>query len=198
MSGKTSDPAWPVLVSIQGEYVCSALMNRKAFRKSTEAGSPWIVHPATGRVLPWPGEPEILFLIEGAGCFLLDLASGSSDEPYGSAPPPDADPDDRSEMGNAAAGSVPVSGILENLSALIAERRAAMPEGSYTTHLFEAGLDKIRKKVGEEAIELLLAGDGKDVVYESADLVYHILVLLEASDLKWSDVTEELARRHGG
>ena len=71
-----------------------------------------------------------------------------------------------------------------------------MPEGSYTTHLFEKGLDKIRKKVGEEAVELLLARDEKDVIYESADLLYHVLVLLEASDLKWAEVAGELKRRH--
>ena len=62
---------------------------------------------------------------------------------------------------------------------------------------FEKGLDKIRKKTGEEAIELLLARDEKDLVYESADLIYHLLVMLEASGLSWPEVTGELTRRYG-
>ncbi|MCD6343965.1 MAG: phosphoribosyl-ATP diphosphatase [Spirochaetaceae bacterium] len=85
---------------------------------------------------------------------------------------------------------------MEQLSTLIAQRHNTMPEGSYTTHLFEQGLDKILKKTGEEAVELLLARNDKDVIYESADLVYHLLVLLEASGLSWSEVTRELSRRH--
>ncbi len=203
------DPAWPVLVTIEETGITTALMNRKAFRKSLETGTPWIVHPAGLRVLPWPGEPEIISLEEAAGCFLLTLPEHSVSEPYGKAAPPDVDPDDRSAMtgnaataGDGAAGAAAGSagsagdGIMAELSSLIAARHKEMPEGSYTTHLFEKGLDKIRKKAGEEAVELLLARDCQDVIYESADLVYHLLVLLEAEGLSWDEVTAELARRH--
>jgi len=58
MSSTKIDPAWPLMVFIGGSPVSAALMNRKAFRKSLETGIPWIVHPAAGRVLPWPGEPR--------------------------------------------------------------------------------------------------------------------------------------------
>jgi phosphoribosyl-ATP pyrophosphohydrolase len=169
-------------------------MNRKAYRKSTESGSPWIIHPATGRVLPWPGEPKIESLREGKGCYVLEIPQGSVDAPYGEKAPTDIDPDDRSVMDSAVQD--PGDNVMTRLSALIAERKRLMPEGSYTTHLFEKGLDKIRKKTGEEAVELLLAREDQDVIFEAADLIYHLLVLLEASELTWSAVTAELLRRH--
>ena len=192
------DPAWPVLVKA-GEARTAALMNRKAYRKSVESGTPWVVHPATGRVLPWPGSPEIWDLIEGPGHFALELPENATMHPYGVGVPPDVDPDDRSKMTSSPVekcGSTDNDDILVRLWALIAERRETMPSGSYTTHLFEAGPEKMRKKVGEEVIELVLAGQGADVVYEAADLIYHVQVLLTALDLEWSDVTRELARRH--
>jgi phosphoribosyl-AMP cyclohydrolase / phosphoribosyl-ATP pyrophosphohydrolase len=217
MSAK--DVPWPVLVRIGGPddaVIVTVLMNRKAYRKSLETGTPWIFHPTTGRVLSWPGEPKFSSLGEGPGRFELSLPSGTEVFPYGRVTPPDVDPDDRSEM-NVGDGSVESSGeagnrgktsdspgrstgaaeVMDRLFEVIADRRRTMPEGSYTTLLFEKGLDKIRKKVGEEAVELLLARNPKDVVYEAADLIYHLLVLLEASDLSWSDVVGELDRRHG-
>lgn len=194
MSDGIKDSAWPLIVRIGRDTIVPALMNRKAFRKSTESGFPWISHPATGRVLPWPGEPKIESLSEGKGCYKLTIPQGSVDLPYGEASPPDVNPDDRSAMDSAVVDSG--DSVMKRLSDLIADRRRTMPEGSYTTHLFEKGLDKIRKKTGEEAVELLLARDAQDVIFESADLIYHLLVLLEASDLKWSAVTTELLRRH--
>jgi phosphoribosyl-ATP pyrophosphohydrolase len=196
-----NDPAWPVLVEIGNEIRIAALMNRKAFRKSSETGVPWVVNPQTQRVLPWPGGPQILSLKEAPGCFRLTLAPGSSMEPYGSSPPAEADPDDRISMNGFSGSPEDIessSDVMVRLSALVAERRKTMPEGSYTTHLFKEGLDKIRKKTGEEAVELILARDTKDVVFEAADLAYHLLVLLEASGLNWDDVTRELKRRHKG
>ena len=70
-----------------------------------------------------------------------------------------------------------------------------MPSGSYTTHLFEKSLDKIIKKVGEEAIELMLEESKEDIVYESADLIYHLLVMLEETGVEFHDLMVELERR---
>ena len=199
MSSTKKDPLWPVVVQISGEGVTAALMNRKAFRKSIETGIPWIVQPETGRVLPWPGEPQSLSLSESSGCFLLTLPADSIPEPYGTGTPPEVNPDNRTDMEETPTfetGGMKKDSVMEQLSTLIAQRHNTMPEGSYTTHLFEQGLDKILKKTGEEAVELLLARNDKDVIYESADLVYHLLVLLEASGLSWSEVTRELSRRH--
>ena len=85
--------------------------------------------------------------------------------------------------------------ILTLLEAIIKERRETMPEGSYTTHLFESGLDKIRKKTGEEAVELILAEGREEIAHESADLIYHLLVLLEAAGVPLQAVLEELQNR---
>ncbi|MGC9311170.1 MAG: phosphoribosyl-ATP diphosphatase, partial [Sediminispirochaetaceae bacterium] len=71
-----------------------------------------------------------------------------------------------------------------------------MPEGSYTSHLFSSGPEKIRKKTGEEAIELLLADTPEQMLYEAADLVYHLMVLLVSENLSFDQVCAELQHRH--
>ena len=89
--------------------------------------------------------------------------------------------------------------ILNRLEALIASREAERPEGSYTTYLFEKGLDKILKKVGEEAAEVIIAAKNRspeELRYETADLVFHLLVLLREAKLPLDEVLEELSRRH--
>lgn len=89
--------------------------------------------------------------------------------------------------------------FLQTLEDIIAARRAAAPGNSYTAALFAAGRRRIAQKVGEEGVELALAGvgdDRKETVAEAADLVYHLLVLLAANDLGLRDVVAELERRH--
>lgn len=88
---------------------------------------------------------------------------------------------------------------LEQLYALLLDRKEKMPEGSYTTYLFQKGLDKILKKVGEESTEVIIAAkaeDRKETVYELADLCYHAMVLMVQMGIRVSDVREELAGRH--
>ena len=88
---------------------------------------------------------------------------------------------------------------LEGLYGLLLERKAKMPEGSYTTYLFEKGIDKILKKVGEECTEVIIAGkadDKKETVYEIADLAYHVMVLMTEMGITVEDVHRELASRH--
>lgn len=87
---------------------------------------------------------------------------------------------------------------LDDLYALIAERRRSMPPESYTTSLFQAGLDRIVQKVGEEAVEVVIAAKGRDktrTVSELADLVYHLTVLMVAKGIDPSVLGEELIRR---
>lgn len=93
-----------------------------------------------------------------------------------------------------------MSDFIETLFQTIQDRKLHPKPGSYTNSLFAAGEDEIVKKVGEEAVEVILAvkGQGKErIVEETADLTYHLLVLLAACDLTWDDVCQELARRHG-
>jgi phosphoribosyl-ATP pyrophosphohydrolase/phosphoribosyl-AMP cyclohydrolase len=94
----------------------------------------------------------------------------------------------------------PSGGVLAHLEAVIQDRRANPRPGSYTCQLLDAGLPRILKKVGEEAIEVVVAaqGEGEErLVSELADLAYHTLVLLAARGLSWADVEAELARRFG-
>ena len=88
---------------------------------------------------------------------------------------------------------------LDSLYALLLQRKAEMPQGSYTTYLFEKGTDKILKKVGEESTEVIIAGKANDkaeTIYEIADLTYHVLVLMAQMGITVDEVRNELASRH--
>ncbi len=87
----------------------------------------------------------------------------------------------------------------EGLMELIRGRKTEKKEGSYTTYLFEKGIDKILKKVGEECTEVIIAGkadDKKETVYEIADLAYHVMVLMIQMGISLEDIHKELASRH--
>lgn len=87
----------------------------------------------------------------------------------------------------------------DGLMALLAGRKEKLPEGSYTTYLFQKGLDKILKKVGEESTEVIIAAkaeDKKETIYEIADLAYHVMVLMTEAGITLEDVRRELASRH--
>ncbi len=88
---------------------------------------------------------------------------------------------------------------LGRLYELISGRKAEIKEGSYTSYLFEQGIDKILKKVGEECTEVIVAGKGGDkaeTVFEIADLVYHVMVLMAEMEIPLQSVAEELRKRH--
>ena len=88
---------------------------------------------------------------------------------------------------------------LDSLMALLQGRKEQLPEGSYTTYLFQKGLDKILKKVGEESTEVIIAGkarDKKETIYEIADLAYHVMVLMVEAGISLEDIRRELASRH--
>ena len=88
---------------------------------------------------------------------------------------------------------------LEGLMKMLVGRKIEKKEGSYTTYLFEKGIDKILKKVGEECTEVIIAGKANDkaeTVYEIADLVYHVMVLMIEMGISLEDIQKELASRH--
>ena len=88
---------------------------------------------------------------------------------------------------------------LDMLMDLIVDRKLHPKEGSYTTYLFEKGLDKILKKVGEESTEVIIAGkaeDKKETIYEIADLCYHVMVLMVQMGIEPDEIRRELASRH--
>jgi phosphoribosyl-ATP pyrophosphohydrolase/phosphoribosyl-AMP cyclohydrolase len=96
------------------------------------------------------------------------------------------------------AGSTNFAEVLESLYRLVAARKRERPEGSYTTYLFDQGLDKILKKVGEESAETIIAAKNDDrnaLVKETSDLLYHLVVLLVERGLSLEEVRDELVSR---
>lgn len=90
--------------------------------------------------------------------------------------------------------------FLNKLNELIQERKEKLPENSYTTKLFKEGANRIIQKVGEEAIETVIAAKNRDkeeIINETADLIYHLLVMLTEQDIKLEDVVNKLVERHG-
>ncbi len=88
--------------------------------------------------------------------------------------------------------------VFEDVFAVIEDRKKNPKEGSYTNYLFEKGIDKILKKVGEEATEIVIAAknpDPEEIKYEISDFLYHVMVLMAEKGVTWSDITKELAQR---
>lgn len=87
----------------------------------------------------------------------------------------------------------------QSLYELLLDRKETRPEGSYTSYLFEKGLDKILKKIGEECTEVIIAAkaqDRRETIYEIADLAYHVMVLMAEAGIRPEEIQEELASRH--
>ena len=96
-------------------------------------------------------------------------------------------------------GPAPAGFTYEGLMQLLQGRKADLPAGSYTTYLFEKGLDKILKKVGEETTEVIIAAkdhDRANTIYEIGDLAYHVMVLMVEAGISLADLRQELASRH--
>ena len=88
--------------------------------------------------------------------------------------------------------------VLYQVSEVIEDRRLNPKEGSYTNYLFDKGIDKILKKVGEECTEIVIAAknpDKEEIKYEISDFLYHMMVLMVEKGLTWEDITRELAQR---
>jgi phosphoribosyl-ATP pyrophosphohydrolase len=178
--------------------------NEKSRAKSLEQNELWIVDRQTGRVLPYRGGGVRAgtahrcagwWEVVVTGELLEESASSAAAATTRRA---DAAPAPAEALADAATGrtAAPDSGVLAHLTETIRTRHQTMHEGSYTTHLFAKGADKIRKKTGEEAVELILARESGEIVSEAADLVYHMMVLLEVEGLTIDAVLAELARRH--
>lgn len=210
------------LIVRRGDGTIESIMlsNGKSRSKSIEQGELWIVDPGTGRVLPYLGggrrfdsfalHPGIATTpdwyettVTGElGSPAPDTAGGAGDTTAkgvaDTASPAPVATGTAGPAGNTPAASVAGAfDFLGTLTSLIAERRTAMPEGSYTTHLFTKGESKIRKKTGEEAVELVLAEDNAEILSEASDLIYHLMVFLEVRGLSLAEVVVHLRERHG-
>ncbi len=178
-----------IILGPDGKTAALLQTNTKGFKKSIENSCIWAVNPDTGRLLPEEDLGKAGSFRENPDWFEAVVVS---------APEP-ADADGIDHSGTAApmvkdAKRVD-SSIIERLFTLIESRRIERPEGSYTTHLFNSGLSKIKKKTGEEAVELLLAETREEQIYEAADLIYHMLVLFAETGIKPEEIFKELESR---
>ncbi|WP_053227963.1 phosphoribosyl-ATP diphosphatase [Spirochaeta cellobiosiphila] len=166
-----------VLMNVNKEVVKVLTMNEKGFRKSLENDVLWVLHDTTGRLLPLEGEPPFKDLVEKDEFYTAILIENNTNVSH------------QDEV------TFDTPDVLDRLWQVIQHRNEARPEGSYTTHLFEKGVEKIKKKLGEEAVEVILANNAKEITYESADLIYHLFVLLTATNVSLESVYLELANR---
>ncbi|MDR3200560.1 MAG: phosphoribosyl-ATP diphosphatase [Spirochaetales bacterium] len=179
---QSSDARPLVVCDENGGFLFLASTNRKGYTKSIEQGELWTLHPDTGKILPGGKEGRMKLIQDRKDYYYAEVIGAGKPEAKTSEPA--APEEDSSRMG-----------ILDELTALIARRKQENPEGSYTAYLFQSGTEKIRKKTGEEAVELILARGRDEIIYEAADLIYHMLVLLTAEDIPMSLVLDELKSR---
>ncbi|WP_178018883.1 bifunctional phosphoribosyl-AMP cyclohydrolase/phosphoribosyl-ATP diphosphatase HisIE [uncultured Paenibacillus sp.] len=196
----------PAIVQEAGsrEVLMLAYMNRESLRKSVETGQTWFW--SRSRAELWnkgatSGNTQRITALkydcDGDTLLVEVIANG-----------PACHTGEPTCFYRTAAATLATSGsdgadkrfkVLAELEQLIAERYAERPEGAYTTYLFEKGLDKILKKVGEETAESIIAaknGDNDELRYEVSDLIYHLLVLLRERNLPLDEIMQELERRH--
>lgn len=194
--------------TVQAITGCTA----KSRQKTVEQGELWITRQDNQRVLPYRqggvqcgpftgphGEPPLWQVT------LVAAPAAPEQAPAAPALAPTGQPastGDPAPTGQPTATGDPTPSapseriaVLSDLADLIAARRREMPEGSYTTHLFTKGGGKIRKKTGEEAVEVLLAATPEELTSEAADLIYHLMVLLEWEGVRIEEVVRELAHR---
>lgn len=188
------------------DVLMMAYMNEESLQKTLETGNTWL-YSRSRQKLWMKGETSgnvqlvkkikydcdndtLLILVEPKGpachtgdktCFHRELEAGIQK------------PEEIEEVKSAIEGP-----ILTQLYKVIAERKKEMPEGSYTAKLFKEGLGKIVAKISEESTEVIEAAfekNKKDIIAESADLIYHLLVLLAEKDIDFKEVEAELRKR---
>ena len=192
-----------------GAVLMLAWMNRESLERTLESGYTcfysrsrqqlWTKGESSGHVQKVKDirydcdEDALLILVEQTGaachtghysCFYRDQAGQELEMP---------------RLNPEAAYAAPVGpGILYELMAVIKERKEKRPEGSYTSYLFEQGIDKILKKVGEESAEVIIATKNHnqaEIRYETADLLYHLMVLLAQEGVELDEIFTELKSR---
>lgn len=189
---KNADGLLPVVVqdSATLKVLMVAYMNEEAYEKSLETGKATFYSRSRGGL--WTkGETsgnfiEIVAMYPDCDNDTL-LIMG---KPYGPA----------CHRGTVSCFDTPDNeGFIRRLQSVVQQRRKDMPDGSYTTHLFNKGVNKIAQKVGEEAVETVIEaidGNKPRYLYEVSDLIYHILVLNEQMGFSLEDIERELASRH--
>lgn len=214
--------------AVSKEVLMLAYMNRESLALSVETGSTWFWSRSRGELwnkgatsghtqgivsMAYDCDGDTLLVrVRQQGpachtgrysCFYNDIALGGDAGSAG----PTADGGEVEEADdNGGSGEVDGSAsadrfeVLGKLESVIAQRYAERPSGAYTTYLFDKGVDKILKKVGEESAEVVIAaknGDNDELRSEASDLIFHLMVLLRERGLPLDDIMNELAQRHG-
>ncbi len=185
-----------VIKDRQGQILEVSLSNEKGFKKSLERGHLWHIHKETGRLLPY-SEDSLLNISEHKTWYEAILSIGKDHNDQHEQRDLFNSDNEQNEIQNkfVPGAEVEDANTIAVLEQLVLERKLQLPRGSYTTHLFESGAEKIRKKTGEEAIELILASSRGEIIYEAADLIYHMLVLLASENILFAEVLVELGKR---
>lgn len=181
-----------------GEVLLLAYMNEQAAKETIETGYAHYCDPATGTVdtfgasLGNTQKVQAAFLGQGGKTLLIKVKQNGN-----------ADPEDKtfSCFGQQIKGDYKDIGgeMFGRLQRIVGEYKKNPEDGGYTSFLFAKGVDRIGKKVGEEAVELVIASKNAEkecVICEAADLLYHVMVLLSAKDVKLSEVCAELCKRN--
>lgn len=189
-----------------GAVLMAAFMNRESLALSLQTGRTWFYSRSRQRL--WQkGETsghhqyirEVLADCDRDALLIkVDQVGAACHEGYRSCFFRKLGPEGGRQAAPAPVEPAPAGDILDALSAVIRERRLTLPENSYTTKLFRKGIDRIAQKVGEEAVEVVIAGKNRsrdDIINETADLVYHLLVLLTECDVSLDDIRTKLAER---
>lgn len=189
---KNSDALLPVVVQDYAtlKVLMVAYMNEEAFETTVATGKATFFSRSRGRL--WvKGETSGNFIevvamypdCDGDTLLLMGKPCGPA-----------------CHRGTVSCFDTPVDeGFVRKLQAVVQQRHRDMPQGSYTTHLFGKGVNKIAQKVGEEAVETVIeaiAGNKPRYLYEASDLIYHLLVLNEQMGVSLEDIEKELASRH--
>lgn len=178
-----------------GELVGAGLINGKGCRKSIEQGAAWLLDGESGKLLPDPRVQGFRKIFQ-RDVYVEIHADGFAAGPAGEADRPEHQHTENEGAASPEALPLKDAGtLLARLENIIYERKRARPEGSYTTHLFEQGEEKMRKKTGEEAVEFILARDNEALASEAADLLYHIMVLFAERDMSIGEALRILWER---
>ncbi|MCG8570404.1 MAG: phosphoribosyl-ATP diphosphatase [Spirochaetes bacterium] len=167
-----------IVYNTDNSELANGFMNQKAWEKTIENSKIWEYMPENQRVLEKDLKAvsidfDQIKLEDDTILFFIKENSLTNDQ---------SQPDSIKE-------------ILFSLEQIIKNRKEKMPPNSYTTHLFEKGSEKILKKLGEETIEVVLAKNEEEIIYESADLIYHLMVYLREKEIPLNKVLEELGKR---
>lgn len=170
----------------------------KTSQKSLEQGVLWEIHPHTKKEIELSPKVFISSIVKKNGWYIahLDEKNNTDVRAFSSLIALESE-NTHIKPNQPLSDRTPIDyGILSALHAIIKERKELLPEGSYTSHLFKSGTDKIKKKLGEETIELILSQSKDDIIHEGADLLYHLFVMLVNEDIDFQHILGELQDRY--